>query len=144
MTSPSRSPRLALGAALALLIHRILVGAGAGAGADDGAGVLGPPHQVRLANRLRLLGRTILPHQGGGWLRLLRDLASHRFFGAADGHFVEGVFPEVGAFRARFRQGDGGVGAGAHVVDMGLGEIAALALGRAGFVAAGGGDAGCR
>ncbi len=41
ITSPPRSPRLALGAALALLIHRILVGAGAGAGADDGAGVVG-------------------------------------------------------------------------------------------------------
>lgn len=41
--SPPRSPRFALGAALALLIHRILVGAGAGAGADDGAGVVGRP-----------------------------------------------------------------------------------------------------
>lgn len=40
ITSPPWPSRFPLRPALALLVHRILVGAGAGAGADDGAGVV--------------------------------------------------------------------------------------------------------
>lgn len=124
--SPPRSPRLALRAALALEVGRVLVGAGTGAGADDGAGVVITPHQVRLANRLRLLGRTILSRKGrGGSARLFRQLAGDRFFGAADGQFVEGILAEIA----------GGFGVFGR-------EAAAAAQRGAGFVAAGGGEAG--
>lgn len=136
--SPPRPPRFPLGPPLALGLRRVLIAPHPN---------LPPPHRLRVIRAVRALGLAF--EEGGGALLgaegfrgAVRQVAGDGLFGAADGHFVEGVLAEIGAFRAGFRQGDGAVGAGAHVVDMGFGEIAALAFRGARLVSARGGDAG--
>lgn len=102
---PPRPPRLPLRPALPLLLARILITSRADLAAQEGAGVVA----FRLALQQR---REALAGFGDGFRR---KLAGDRFFGAADGHFVEVVLAEQ-----RWLGGLGDVAA--HVVEVGFGE----------------------
>src|SRR5687768_3110969 len=113
MRSAAGSSGLALGPRLALDVGGVLVGAGAGFAADEGAGVVffGAVSDV-VGEAFQERGMALLGAQR--FRRALGQGAGGGFFGAADGHLVQRVLAE---------QRLGAIGAGAHVVERGFGEV---------------------
>lgn len=128
--SPPRPSRLALRPALAFHVHRVLVGADAGAGAAEGGGVVGGAVGLAFQKRRMPLRRRKM------FRRLFRKAAGgDRLFRAAHRHLVKAVLAEqrlarglrdVAAHLVQFRLAEQrlhAIRARAHVVERGFGEV---------------------